>query len=112
MTLKTLADVRKLLGHIPKGQPRPLKSTLVASVITMGVSCLSAQTADGPPNTIDCAAFIKHPNRTWYVGEPITVAIGTAGMTLSHMEIGPGAMYLAGVDLYAVLEHKCGGTRS
>ena len=105
-------DVRKLLRHIPKGQPGPLKFALVASVITMGVSCLSAQTANDLPSTIDCAAFTKHPNGTWYVGEPTTVAIGTASVTLSHIEIGPGGMRVGGADLYTVLEHKCGGTRS
>jgi hypothetical protein len=81
-------------------------------MIAVGASSLSAQTADDPPNTIDCAAFTKRANRTWYVGEPTTVAVGTVSVTLSHIEIEPRAMYMAGVDLYTVIEHKCGGTRS
>jgi hypothetical protein len=89
-----------------------LTFALVASMITMGASCLSAQTADDPPNTIDCAAFTKHANGTWYVGEPTIVAVGTASVTLSHIEIAPEGMNLGGADLYTVLERKCGGTRS
>jgi hypothetical protein len=52
------------------------------------------------------------PNGTWYVGKPATVAIGTASVTLSHIEIGPGGMNLGGTDLCTVIERKCGGTRS
>jgi hypothetical protein len=47
------------------------------------------------------------------VGESATFDIGTMkGVTVGHSEIGPAGMNLSGSDLYTVIEHKCGGTRS
>jgi hypothetical protein len=92
---------------------RSKKFALAASMIAMGASSLSAQTADYPPNSIDCAAFTKHSNGTWYVRGSTTFDIGTMkGVTISQSEIGPGGMNLGGTNLYIVIEHKCGGIRS
>ena len=85
---------------------------LTASSVVLNVYGASAQpTGDLPPNTIDCAAFYKAPNGTWYVGQATTfdlgTEVGTKRLTLMKSVIGR-KFIIAGTNLYDVLERKCG----
>jgi len=85
-----------------------------AMATTFSVLALIAQTAAQPaplpPNTIDCSAFKKLPNGSWYVGAPTTFDIGSVKrMTLSNSTLNLNSMNLGGANLYGVLERKCGG---
>jgi hypothetical protein len=62
-----------------------------------------------PESTVQCSAFKKMPDGTWYVGTPTTVSIGNfSKMTFSTISIGPHSFTFGGADLYQVLETKCG----
>jgi hypothetical protein len=86
----------------------PLPWTLAAAILTVSTALAVAQdNAD-----IDCSAFQKQPNGSYYVGGSTTVKIGTASMTLSSMPVGPRSISLGGVDLYDAIDRKCGGPRT
>jgi hypothetical protein len=98
---------------------RPLLIALGAVTASVAVGTAVASAAGKGPrtsskNTIQCAAFKKMPDGTWYVGEPTMFRIGTFKKTIfTHVSIGPHFFTFGGVDLYAVLERKCGAhTRS
>jgi hypothetical protein len=60
-------------------------------------------------NTIQCSAFKKMPDGTWYVEGPTTFRIGTfKKTTFTQQSIGPGFFAFGKADLYKVLEGKCG----
>jgi hypothetical protein len=66
------------------------------------------------PNTIDCAAFRKTANGNWYVGARTTFDVGSLkSVNLSNYLVIPHDTNSSfrGVDLYDVLERKCGGAR-
>ncbi len=66
-----------------------------------------------PPNTIQCSAFQKQHNGSWYVSQLTTFDLGTTkGMSLLHSEVGRRDFVFDGVDLFDVLEKKCGGGAS
>jgi hypothetical protein len=66
------------------------------------------------PNTIDCAAFTKRADGTWYVPSRTTFDAGeTKAMTIDHSNVAPGAVTVGSrngksADLYALIEAKCG----
>jgi hypothetical protein len=80
------------------------------------VSSLALARADKelPPNTIDCAAFKKTPNGNWYVGTRTTFDVGPLkAIGLGNYLVIPHDTNSSfrGVDLYAILERKCGASR-
>jgi hypothetical protein len=88
---------------------------LVASCAVL-VSSFALARADTrlPPNTIDCAAFKKTPNGSWYVGPRTTFDIGPLkAIGLGNYLVIPHDTNSSfrGVDLYDILERKCGGIR-
>jgi hypothetical protein len=88
---------------------------LIASWAVL-VSSLALARADKelPPNTIDCVAFKKTPNGNWYVGPQTTFDIGPLkAIRLGNYLIVPHDTNTSfrGVDLYGILERKCGGSR-
>jgi len=74
-----------------------------------------AQASKGlPPNTIDCAAFQKTPNGNWYVGSRTVFDVGSLkSVGLANYLVIPHDTNSSfrGVDLYEILERKCGGAR-
>jgi hypothetical protein len=70
-----------------------------------------AQTAQLPPNTINCSGFKKMPDGTWFAAaDNRPFDIGAArGVTVTNMAIRPGSLVIKDADLYAALEMKCAG---
>ncbi len=65
-----------------------------------------------PTNTIPCQAFTKNERGHWYVKGPVTFDIGSAeNQTLENLEIPPKFFIIGGVDLYAAIQKKCGGSQ-
>ena len=99
--------------------PVPDERTLMIVLLLLG-SCavlmsqlaLAQAARDLPPNTIDCAAFQKTPNGNWYVGPRTTFDIGPVkAIGLSNYLVIPHDTNSSfhGIDLYDILERKCGG---
>jgi hypothetical protein len=92
---------------------RAFYSILTASSVALNVySAIAQPTDDLPPNTINCAAFIKRPDGNWYVGRVTTFDLGTATGTkrLALLNSVIGRKFnIAGTNLYDILERKCGG---
>ena len=83
----------------------PLRLTLAIAILTVPTALAVAQ-----DNTIiNCSAFQKQSNGSYYVDGSTTVKIGTASMTLSSMAVGPRSISLGGADLYDVIDRECGG---
>jgi hypothetical protein len=61
-----------------------------------------------PQDALDCAAFRKLPNHSWYVG-PKT-SIGSVKISLADTEIQPRNFMMGGQDLCEIIEKKCGGS--
>ena len=61
-----------------------------------------------PPNTIDCSQFTKKGNE-WEIVGTATFDFGTVKhMSLSGLHISPRIIDVGGMDLYEVIEKKCG----
>jgi len=68
-----------------------------------------AQDAPVPPNTLPCEAFAKKGEGAWMAKRPVTFDVGNAkNLTLDPGEITPKTHNLGGIDLYVLLEAKCG----
>jgi hypothetical protein len=64
-----------------------------------------------PPNTIACDAFMKKSDGTWFATRPVTFDVGNAkNLTLDGGAITPKSHSFGGVDLYVLLDAKCGKT--
>jgi hypothetical protein len=83
---------------------------IAAVVLATAIVAAAAKDADvAPQSTVQCSAFKRMPNGTWYVGAPTTVSIGKfSKMTFSTISIGPHSFTFGGADLYEVIENKCG----
>jgi hypothetical protein len=65
-----------------------------------------------PLDTLSCEGFKKTADGTWYAENPSSFHIGDASkVTVEQQVIGPGSHKVGGIDLYALLERKCGGSR-
>ena len=91
-----------------------LALVLVASCTVFMSSFALARTSNElPPNTIDCAAFKKTPNGNWYVGSETIFDVGSLkSIRLGNYLIIPHDTNSSfrGIDLYDILERKCGGS--
>ena len=87
---------------------------LVASCAIVTSNLARAQTAKLLlPNTIDCAAFQKTPNGNWYVGSETIFDVGSLkSVRLGNYLVIPHDTNSSfrGIDLYDILERKCGGS--
>jgi hypothetical protein len=83
-----------------------MRLTLATAILAASTALAAAQ----DNTTIDCSAFQKQPNGSYYVGGSTTVKIGTATMTLSSMAVAPRSVSLGGIDLYDAIDRKCGGS--
>ena len=92
----------------------PLLVLIASCAVLIGSLALARGDKESPPNTIDCAAFKKTPNGNWYVGPQTTFDIGPfKAIRLGNYLVVPHDTNSSfrGVDLYDVLERKCGGSR-
>ena len=77
------------------------------------ISVMSARSEDSPlpPNTLPCDAFTKKSDGTWFATRPVTFDVGNAkNLNLDGGAITPKSQVLGGVDLYVLLDAKCGKT--
>lgn len=67
-------------------------------------------TAAFPANTLSCDGFMKRADGTWAARPGIrSFDIGEArGVTVSNIVIPPGLMVIQGVDVWELLNAKCG----
>ncbi|MCP1732635.1 hypothetical protein ABIF38_005054 [Bradyrhizobium japonicum] len=85
-----------------------LKNILCTFIGSIGL----VTTAAAQPNTIDCSAFSKRSDGTWYVGAPTTFDVGnTTSITVAVRAVGRNFMNIAGDDLFDLIEAKCGKER-
>lgn len=56
-------------------------------------------------DTIKCEDFTKLPNGSWKSGPNARVG----NMTFANSEIGPNGLVIGDVDIYVVVNRKCGG---
>jgi hypothetical protein len=64
------------------------------------------------PDTLRCEGFKKTADGTWYAEQSASFHVGGATeVTLEQQVIGPGSHKIGGIDLYALLERKCSGSR-
>ena len=63
-----------------------------------------------PPNTLSCDGFIKRPDGNWATRPDMKpIDIGEAkGVTLSNIIIPRGLLVIRGVDVWELLNEKCG----
>jgi hypothetical protein len=70
-----------------------------------------AQDTPLPPNTLPCDAFTKKSDGTWFATRPVTFDVGNAkNLNLDGGAITPKSQNFGGVDLYVLLDAKCGKT--
>ena len=87
-----------------------MESIAVFVVVTLAAANIAAATkrAEAPvKNTIQCSAFKKMPDGTWYVEGPTTFRIGTfKKTTFTQQSIGPDFFTFGGADLYKVIRQS------
>jgi hypothetical protein len=82
----------------------------IGAFLMSGSPCVSQDTPL-PPNTLPCDAFAKRAEGIWVAKKPVTFVVGNAkNLTLDAGEITPKSQNLGGIDLYVLLEAKCGKT--
>jgi hypothetical protein len=65
-----------------------------------------------PADTLRCEGFKKTADGTWYAENAASFHVGDAKeVTVRQQVIGPGSHKIGGLDLYALLERKCAGSR-
>ena len=82
----------------------------VAAVPLLATGTAVARDGHNPiKNSIQCSAFKKMADGTWYVGRPTTFRIGPfKKTTFREASIGPDNFTFGEADLYEALEAKCG----
>ncbi|HEX4079344.1 MAG TPA: hypothetical protein VHX61_10800 [Rhizomicrobium sp.] len=66
-----------------------------------------------PPNTLSCTGFTRDPEGAWEAGDntqPFNVGSETNYTVRDEGPIRPGWLSIGTVDLYALLDAKCGGS--
>jgi len=77
--------------------------------LALGLSC--AASAQDIPNTIDCTAFSKARDGSWYVSkQQTTFAFGPfKAVTFSKKQrVKPKSISFGGADVFDAIEKKCG----
>jgi hypothetical protein len=88
---------------------KPIVVIVVVAPTVANLTCNAKGATIPVVNTIQCSAFKKMPDGTWYVEGPTTFRIGTfKKTTFTQQTIGPGFFAFGKADLYKVLEGKCG----
>jgi hypothetical protein len=102
---------RRLGSAEPKHGVPPMKVEVLVIVAAIVLSTSSALAgASFPPNTLPCDAFVKRPDGNWASRPDIKpFDIGEAkGVTLSNIIIARGLVVIRGVDVWEILNDKCG----
>ena len=116
--------MEEMTGHRDQRTQRPRSSnprgcrTWAASIALIFLSGLSspaiAQVGQPEllPDTLHCEGFKKTADGTWYAEKSASFSVGGATeVTVEQQIIGPGSHKIGGIDLYALLERKCAGSR-
>jgi hypothetical protein len=83
---------------------------VIAASLAWGLGA-HAQDSPLPPNTLPCDAFTKKSDGTWFATRPVTFDVGNAkNLNLDGGAITPKSQNFGGVDLYVLLDAKCGKT--
>lgn len=80
----------------------------LAICASLAATVLPALAAAPPPVKLDCKQFSKVGPNEWEEKGTASFAIGNAKQTLTKTPINPKSQISNGVDLFAVLEEKCG----
>ena len=85
---------------------------VVASIAALAASPAAAHRTTSPAlpanTSVDCSAFTKLPNGKWHLIRATTVTVGGTGVNFQKTTIAPRRSFISNVDVYAVLEQKCG----
>jgi hypothetical protein len=85
---------------------------LIALVLRATLS--QAGAAAFPPTTLSCDAFIKRQDGTWAtrpVMKPFDIG-DAKGVTLANIIIAKGLWVIGGVDVWELLNEKCGSKQT
>jgi hypothetical protein len=82
---------------------------IVASLIAVSSSSISAQPSKLPANDINCNDFTKQGPDKWYADGEVHLKIDGLNITYNNSTIVSGMKTATGVDIYAFLESMCGG---
>src|SRR6202162_5588435 len=104
---------RWLRCSIPRGcRTWSVSIALVSMLCFLSPAIAQVSQPEFPPNTLRCEGFKKTSDGTWYAEKPAPFDIGDAKeVTVEREVIGPGSRKIGGIDLYVLLERKCGGSR-
>jgi hypothetical protein len=103
----------RLRPSIPRGcRTWPVSIALVSMLYFLSPAIAQVSQPELPPNTLRCEGFKKTSDGTWYAEKSAPFDIGdTNEVTVERQVIGPGSHKIGGIDLYVLLERKCGGSR-
>lgn len=82
---------------------------VVASLLVMGSSAVSAQPSNSPANDVNCYDFTKQGPDKWIANGNVHLKINGIDITYNNSTIAEGTKTTTGVDVYAFLESMCGG---
>lgn len=82
---------------------------VVALLIAISSSSVSAQPSNLPANDINCNDFTKQGPDTWLANGTVHLTINGINITYNNSTFMPGTKTTTGVDIYALLESMCGG---
>ncbi|SDR64200.1 hypothetical protein SAMN05519103_09513 [Rhizobiales bacterium GAS113] len=84
---------------------------LAFAVLLLSARLSAAEDTPLPPNNLPCDAFIKKENGSWFVQRAVRFDVGNdKNVTLESAPIMPKSRTVGGVDLYVLLDAKCGKT--
>ncbi|SEF14800.1 hypothetical protein SAMN05444161_9061 [Rhizobiales bacterium GAS191] len=87
---------------------------MLGSVFTVLVLCnwpCAAEDTPLPPNNLPCDAFIKKEDGSWFAKSAVHFDVGQdKSVTLESAPIMPKSQTVGGVDVYVLLDAKCGKT--
>jgi hypothetical protein len=92
-----------------------VKTQRLTFVVALALCPLVAQAGPAfPPTTLTCDTFIKRPDGTWATRpEMKPFDIGDAkGVTLTNIIIAKGLWVIGGVDVWELLNEKCGSKQT
>jgi hypothetical protein len=79
--------------------------------LLLGARLSFAQDTTVPPNTLPCDAFIKKEDGSWLAKKRVSFDVGKAkDVTVDQGTIMPKSRDMGGIDLYVLLDAKCGKT--
>lgn len=68
---------------------------------------LASAQADPKDAKVDCSAFSKKADGTWFLGAQTTIELGNSKFMVPPGDIGPRMLQFGMADLHSVLEIAC-----